>query len=162
MFHDGDNDDGGTKIQSSQIRVYKYNDTTCLTLGRDLYGDNYGYKLQKVSLSASGDRLSMFTGNQPGYTRVYDLVDGDWQQVVGRLSGCSYDRKFGANEEIYAGGGGVDCWWPEPQQGYLIRGAYSIISAHYLYNQISIYVVLHRRRKHQDAALAHHTPEGNK
>ena len=125
LYHDGDDGDGGTKKKSGQIRVYHYNDTTWLPLGRDLYGDNAGDKLRKVSLSASGDRLAMFTGNQPGYIRVYDLVDGDWQQVGGRLTGRSYDSNFGANAALSAGGDRLIVASPshsgDPCYGGLIR-----------------------------------------
>ena len=106
-LHDGD---GGTKIDSGQVRVYHYNQSSWLPLGRDLYGENAGDMLMKVSLSANGDRLAMFTGTQtfnstfPGYVRVYDLVDGDWQQVGGRLTGPAYDGDFGADAALSAGG----------------------------------------------------------
>ena len=67
----------------------------------------------------------MFTGNQPGYIRVYDLVDGDWQQVGGRLTGRSYDSNFGANAALSAGGDRLIVASPshsgDPYYGGLIR-----------------------------------------
>lgn len=86
------NNNGGD--DSGQIRVFRYNESEWIQLGKSINGKGKGYSLgRSVSLSANGDRIvagghgSLYYEERPCYVGVYEFVGGEWTIVGQELDG---------------------------------------------------------------------------
>ena len=72
------------------------------------YYDNFGYA---VALNDAGDRVvassiygNLGNGVESGFVNVYDLVNGEWQQVGASIEGTAGGQHFGEKVEMNADG----------------------------------------------------------
>ena len=104
-----DNDNGGT---SGHTRVFELKDGYWVKLGSNIDGDvpfdRFGWS---VSLSADGTRVAIGSpqgdidnGDTSGYTRVFELKDGEWVKLGSNIDGESSGDFSGISVSISADG----------------------------------------------------------
>ena len=103
------NHDGGDK--SGHVRVHQWIDNTWTQLGSDIPGeeqsDKFGFSL---SLNSSGTILAAGAinndgnENKSGHTRIFRLINGEWDQMGNDIDGGGADSKNGHSVSLSSNG----------------------------------------------------------
>ena len=103
------NDDNG--ISSGHVRIYNYNGSSWSQLGQDIDGeaahDQTGHS---VSLSSDGITVAIGApsndgnGSNSGHVRVYEYINGSWNQIGQDIDGEAVDDNSGYSVSLSADG----------------------------------------------------------
>jgi len=137
------NDDGGEN--AGQVRVFEYITDTWVQKGGDIDGNSSGDLFGRgVSLSddgntvAAGAALSYGAGPlESGRARVFEFVDGEWEQIGSNLNGENFEDWNGFSLSLSGDGSRVAVGAPQnddaaPDAGYVrvyenIAGSWTLL-----------------------------------
>jgi hypothetical protein len=94
----GDDRHDGNSWDSGETEVYTWTGSAWVQKGASLYGVQYDYSGESVSISADGNRIAVGgpqiagTGTQRGITRVYHWNGSSWSQTTTITGEADYDR----------------------------------------------------------------------
>ncbi len=97
----------GNGSESGQIRIFKYVNDSWVQIGEDIYGESdFYYFGSSLDLNSDGTILIGGTpynnenGNQSGQVRVFQYLNGMWQQVGSDINGPLEGSYFGQSVKI--------------------------------------------------------------
>jgi hypothetical protein len=103
--------DDSSSVDAGKVMVFEQVGTNWLQLGNSIFGEaEDDYSGISVSLSADGTRVAVGAhfndnaGDNAGYVRVFDYVDGQWVQNGSNIEGIGTEEKFGYRVAISADG----------------------------------------------------------
>jgi hypothetical protein len=101
------NDDQNNIIQAGYSVVYEYQNNDWIQKGSKVYGVNSTRFGSAVSISSNGLRFAAsapYENSYKGVVRVYDFIEGDWQQIGEDIYGIQNNDKFGTSLALSSDG----------------------------------------------------------
>ncbi len=90
--------------EGGYFKVFDYNGSNWIQIGNEIVGEDYGDRFGKtVSISDDGSRIVAGAPardinnntNQPGYVKIYELINDNWEQIGGTMYGDEIRDEFG-------------------------------------------------------------------
>ena len=103
------NDGGGS--DSGHVRIYHFDGNDWVKLGSDINGEGVGdYSGESVSINNGGNIVAIGTafndgnGSQSGHVRIFEYINGNWQQLGEDIDGENPNDQSGSSISLNGNG----------------------------------------------------------